>query len=284
LPNDMAAWVKAFGDVVMSNFVNKPTILGENGITNDGGVTPISDLQKTNLGVWYHNLIWAGLYNAAIYSPNYWFSEHINNIEKQTIGKPFANFVSTLDLNKGGYANISATSSNNKLRVFGQKNTAKGKAHLWIQNSDHTWRNVMNGTSSSQTGTVSFTLGTGTYNLEWWNTNTGTTTTQTTTADSTGKITLNISGLTDDTAVKITKSGTVEPTNSPTTKPAFSPTPTTTVKAGDANGDGKVDGVDYVIWLNHYNQTVAVGTLGDFNKSGKVDGVDYVVWLNNYGK
>ncbi|MBU3935869.1 hypothetical protein KJ909_04290, partial [Patescibacteria group bacterium] len=46
---------------------------------------------------------------------------------------------------------------------------------------------------------------------------------------------------------------------------------------GDANGDTKVDGVDYVIWLNHYGQTISGGVaVGDFNKSGKIDGVDYV--------
>lgn len=60
-----------------------------------------------------------------------------------------------------------------------------------------------------------------------------------------------------------------------------SPSPS---KPGDADGDNDVDGIDYVIWLNHYNQSVAGPTNGDFNNSGKVDGVDYVVWLSNYGK
>lgn len=53
---------------------------------------------------------------------------------------------------------------------------------------------------------------------------------------------------------------------------------------GDANGDGVIDGQDYVIWLNHYNQTTPNGARdGDFNEDGKVDGLDYVIWLNNYG-
>ncbi|OGG02225.1 hypothetical protein A2W14_02530 [Candidatus Gottesmanbacteria bacterium RBG_16_37_8] len=54
---------------------------------------------------------------------------------------------------------------------------------------------------------------------------------------------------------------------------------------GDANGDGKVDGLDYVIWLNNYNKTVTNGAAsGDFDINGKVDGLDYVIWLNNYHK
>lgn len=57
------------------------------------------------------------------------------------------------------------------------------------------------------------------------------------------------------------------------------------VLAGDANGDQKVDGIDFVAWLNHYNQTTTGGvSVGDFNLSGKVDGIDFVIWLNNYGK
>jgi endoglucanase len=54
-------------------------------------------------------------------------------------------------------------------------------------------------------------------------------------------------------------------------------------KNGDANADGKVDGIDYVIWLIHYGQNVVNGSAsGDFNADGKVDGIDYVIWLDNY--
>ena len=54
-------------------------------------------------------------------------------------------------------------------------------------------------------------------------------------------------------------------------------------KPGDADGNGLVDGLDYVIWLNNYNQQTTGAGRGDFNNSGYVDGLDYVIWLNNYG-
>jgi hypothetical protein len=64
-----------------------------------------------------------------------------------------------------------------------------------------------------------------------------------------------------------------------------SPTPTPALKPGDANEDGKVDGLDYVIWLNNYGTTTTLKhKAGDFDGNGKVDGLDYVIWLNNYGK
>jgi len=53
-------------------------------------------------------------------------------------------------------------------------------------------------------------------------------------------------------------------------------------KPGDANGDGNVDSLDYVIWSNHYGQQTSNGPSdGDFNNDGKVDGIDYTIWLNN---
>jgi hypothetical protein len=68
---------------------------------------------------------------------------------------------------------------------------------------------------------------------------------------------------------------------SPTASPTSSPTPAPL--AGDANNDGKVDGIDYVIWLNNYGSTNSSGpSQGDFNADTKVDGIDYVIWLNAY--
>ncbi len=54
---------------------------------------------------------------------------------------------------------------------------------------------------------------------------------------------------------------------------------------GDANCDGKVDGIDFVIWLNFYGKTPQTCPNDpDFNNDNKVDGIDYVAWLSNYGK
>lgn len=66
--------------------------------------------------------------------------------------------------------------------------------------------------------------------------------------------------------------------------PTISLIPTGTVKPGDANNDGKVDGVDYVVWRTNFNQHVTGPSFGDFDNNGYVDGVDYVIWRNNYGK
>ena len=54
--------------------------------------------------------------------------------------------------------------------------------------------------------------------------------------------------------------------------------------SGDANCDGKVDGIDYIKWLTSYGSTPQTCPNDpDFNNDNKVDGIDYVMWLTNYG-
>ena len=51
---------------------------------------------------------------------------------------------------------------------------------------------------------------------------------------------------------------------------------------GDATVDGCVDGLDYVVWSNHYLLDDTIWREGDFNDDGVTDGLDYVIWSNNY--
>ncbi len=78
----------------------------------------------------------------------------------------------------------------------------------------------------------------------------------------------------------VTLIATATNTNAPTASNTATPLPL----PGDGNNDGKVDGIDYTIWLFHYGQTVSGASNGDYNNDGRVDGIDFVVWLNNYGK
>ena len=51
---------------------------------------------------------------------------------------------------------------------------------------------------------------------------------------------------------------------------------------GDANLDGAVDGGDYTLWADNYNQPGG-WQQGDFTGDGFVDGGDYTLWADNYG-
>lgn len=53
---------------------------------------------------------------------------------------------------------------------------------------------------------------------------------------------------------------------------------------GDANLDGVVDGLDYLVWANHFETPGGGFTNGDFNADGTIDGLDYVIWTEHYGQ
>ncbi len=54
---------------------------------------------------------------------------------------------------------------------------------------------------------------------------------------------------------------------------------------GDANGDGSVDGADFLILRNNFGMTSgAQWDQGDFTDSGAVNGADFLILRNNFGK
>ena len=59
------------------------------------------------------------------------------------------------------------------------------------------------------------------------------------------------------------------------------PSPTSTVSA-DANGDGRVDGIDCVIWSKNYGRSLLGSTNGDFDNNGKVEMADFGVWKEKF--
>lgn len=256
-PFDMALWnyessMKAFGDETSKN-VFKPLVRAETGISVTGSLTPVTELNIANPGIWFHNLIWAGINPGAMSDPGYWYSEHLSKISPQAHSRPFSQFMSSLDINQGGYTDAAASTSNSKLRAWGQKNLNKDKAHLWIQNSDHTWKNVMDGINSSQTGTVAIRMNPNTnYTVNRWHTYTGALIgTQNTLSNSVGDLSIPVTSLTDDLALKI--SSPTIPTPQPTSIPTgmllrnlIQAWGTNNVTY-DLNTDGKVNAIDFAL-------------------------------------
>lgn len=69
-----------------------------------------------------------------------------------------------------------------------------------------------------------------------------------------------------------------------TGQPVLRITTSSGTDSGDANGDGRVDGQDYVVWIWNYGKQTSAGvSAGDFNTDGRVDGLDYIIWLRTYG-
>jgi hypothetical protein len=120
-------------------------------------------------------------------------------------------FLKDLPLNNGSYQDARAVVSNSVLRAWGQKDLVNDRAHLWLQNSRHTWKNVVDAVAMppvSATVTMTGFKAGHAYKIDWWNTYQAdpaqaVISTQTITAGTDGSLTLSVQDLATDVAVKV---------------------------------------------------------------------------------
>lgn len=190
--------------------VNKPTTRGETGLTLSGTQPASPELSSDLAGIWLHKFVWAGINWGGVMESYFYEEEHIYPPGKdfRVEFKRYYDFISTLPLNNGNYADAQATPSDTNIRIMGQKDVINGKAHLWIDNKTQTWNNST--TLIPASGTVQFSgMSVGTYNITWYDTFSGTTTQGGTTSPVSGTITLTLPQSLDfskgDIAVKVEK-------------------------------------------------------------------------------
>jgi hypothetical protein len=157
----------------------KPIIRGETGFTKSGSGPESDEIKQDTDGIWLHNLIWAGI-NPGGLIESYWYeNEHIYNgaVDFRPHYKTYFNFVEDIPLNNGYYQDAAAQvivtkGDSGDIRAWGQKDLTHSCAHLWIQNKNHTWQNVVDGMSiPAVTGTIQLSgfQPNASYTLQWWN-------------------------------------------------------------------------------------------------------------------
>ena len=127
--------------------LGKPVVRGEAGLDTPARQDERAlGLERDRQGVWLHNFLWSGLDSGGLYEI-YWWRSHVNGPQgdHRAAYRRVAAFLSTLDLNKGGYEDWGGTVSTPALRVVGQKHVKAGRIHLWVQNAAHTWKAVVDG-------------------------------------------------------------------------------------------------------------------------------------------
>ena len=194
-----------------SMHIGKPIVRGEGGLDSpDEQSASVLGLDRDSTGIWLHNFLWSGLDSGALHEL-YWWPEHIWSNRADIIGayRALSAFLGNVPLNKGGYVDWNGTVTNPALRVVGQKNTATGSLHLWVQNRAHTWKNAVDGVAVSPvSGSVvvpGFKPGTS-YALERWDTDVPggrVASVEKLVSDSTGSVTITIASLLTDLAFKI---------------------------------------------------------------------------------
>ncbi|HEX9077670.1 MAG TPA: hypothetical protein VF932_17930, partial [Anaerolineae bacterium] len=189
--------------------VGKPVLRGETGLTDSGTQPPTNAIQRDANATWLHNLVWGSINSGGLVDLYWYETPHIygNTFDHRNEYGNYYRFIKDIPLDNGKYVDAGATSTNGSIRAWGQKDPVNGQAHLWIQNINHTWQNVVKGVKiPALAGTVSV-LGLqpiASFTVQWWNTYTGTVSrTLTVTSDAQGKLALPVGNFTSDIAVKI---------------------------------------------------------------------------------
>lgn len=201
----------------------KPIIRGETGLINQAANTnSMTDVSADTQGIWLHNILWGSI-NPTGLIDNWWYAKDqiYKTVDLRSQYKNYYTFIKDIPLNNGKYVDAAATTSNAKIRAWGQKDLTNQRVHLWIANTDHVWTNTSTITPINGTVTVSGLAASTSFNVEWWNTYTGMpSNSQVLSSNASGQLILTVSNLNTDTAVKITRQG------SSTTNPTATPTKT----------------------------------------------------------
>ena len=208
LKNDAAAAIFAYSVTTGSDPQrNKPVVLGETDLDMPGNQSPDPLLALDTSGVWLHNFNW-GHINQGGMTGLIWNTENIRNNHLYRRYRGFTAFMKGIPLTTGQYQAIAATTTNPALRVWGQVKANGTAAHFWIQNLNHTWKNVVtSGNPAPQSGVVTISgLAPGIITMErWnsWNEDTIPGTLEIVAVDGSGNLQIGVTDLVTDFAVKL---------------------------------------------------------------------------------
>ncbi len=258
---DSAAYVREcwqrFREYKQQFNYNKPILRGEGGVAQSSTQPQHPDLSSdTPQGsyehkvVYYHKKLWAHVGSLGYTCDGEWYPRlflSTNTGENEALWAiygTYERFMQGEPLNNGSYEEIGTDlqgsaqvlvtgDPSGRLRAWGVRDAQTGRVLLWIDNANHTWRNVANGASISPvSGDLTIQgLPQGTYTAEWWDTYTGTVTgTSTYTVGADGTLSFTVNALGTDMAVKIYRSTSANSTSTPTptATPTSTPTPTPT--------------------------------------------------------
>jgi hypothetical protein len=179
---DPAWFNRAYGDLFGGRSpvgARKPIVRGETGLDSPERQDWDRELNKDERGIWLHNFIWGQVNPGGMYDLLWWASDTIDqNIEEgrythiYTHFLTYQNFMAGIPLNNGHYRDARAETSSPELRAWGQRDDTAGRMHLWIQNTQHTWRRAANSQAVPPIrGQITLPdVRSGVYRVTWWDT------------------------------------------------------------------------------------------------------------------
>jgi hypothetical protein len=197
--------------------LRKPIVRGETGVAVSGTYPQHPDVVRDPSGTYYKKQLWAQVGAAGHACVGEWYTNTVDRLGLWPMYAAYERFMQGEPLTSGGWAPIGTdragpeavlgTVTAGEIRAWGQRQTATGRTLLWIDNTAHTWRNVVNGIAiipAAATLTVQG-LPQGRYTVEWWDTVNGFVSgIEEHDVTSDGQLQLAVTDLATDVAVKLT--------------------------------------------------------------------------------
>ncbi len=221
---DGSSWTGGIGNA-------KPWVWGEVGVGLNGTEGNTGEAGSRFL----HNIVWSGLFTPLGTTPLewWWYQEDTTattakfaarkaaSVFFSGLGYASGNFVFLVSPGDGppGYSGETIAVSNSLARVYGMRRADKLATYAWVQHRDNVWSKASTTPASiSPTVTISNLLNSS-YRVELWNTRTGAMISQQTLTPSAGSLTIPVSGLTKDVAIKV-ESTSLPPPGAPPAAPS----------------------------------------------------------------
>jgi hypothetical protein len=193
---DSAAYVREcmlrFGEYRRQNAYDKPIVRGEGGVAESGTEPQHPAIADDPQGTYYHKKLWAHVGVLGDSCDGEWYPRLFVSSEEgrfpnsqRDLYQMFAayeRFVKGEFVSNGAYVEIGTDLADagqrialhnavGELRAWGTRDSRSGRVLLWIDNAQHTWKNVVDGAAIQPvSGTLSIPgLRAGQlYRLEWW--------------------------------------------------------------------------------------------------------------------
>ena len=249
--NDSAAYVREaareFGNYARSAGYAKPIVRGEGGVTLSGTAPQDPDVARDPRGTYYHKKVWAGVGTLGYSCDGDWYPRLFvsggaypnSTYDPFKVYAAYERFVRGEPLANGHYEPIGSdlsapqqvvlSEATATLRAWGVRDASNGRVLLWIDNAADTWKNAVDGVAvPAASGRLTIPgLPAGDYNVEWWDTVAGSVSaTQALTVASDGQLSLTVTNLLSDVAVKLGRTSAPAQTPSPTKTATPRPTAT----------------------------------------------------------
>jgi len=173
------------------------------------------DIAKDTQGTYYHKKLWAHVGAVGYLCDGEWYLGFLDDHNLWGMYAAYDRFMQNEPISNGHYEaigtdldgshQIAVAEGTGNLRAWGARDAVAGRVLLWIDNAQHTWRNVVNKVSVPPVGGTLTLHGlpAGMYKAEWWNTTTGTIVeSETYTVGHGGDLTFLVHDLAADEAVK----------------------------------------------------------------------------------